>query len=234
MRYTFEISSIPIEVEHRNVKDLRLTVYPPDGKVRIAAPFGTVPETIRKFANTKIKWIEKHREKFLKNPANAKQKTGETLRNHSTVYIWGAAFELELVEHKGNSRVLVEDDRMLMYVRPLATKAKKMEILDRWYRRTLKEAAGELIKKWEAIIGVDVEKLYVRKMRAHWGSCNYERQTMRLNSELAKRKSECLEYVIVHEMLHIIEKSHNQKFYRLLNKYLPSWKTIRREMNSGN
>jgi predicted metal-dependent hydrolase len=120
-----------------------------------------------------------------------------------------------------------------MFVRPGSTKTQKQEFLDRWYRRILKEDAPGIIKKWEGRIGVEVKKLYVRKMKSHWGSCNCEKQTMRLNSELAKRKSECLEYVIVHEMLHIIEKGHNKNFYRLLNHYLPNWKIMRKEMKTS-
>ena len=228
MTYAFELASIPFEVEYRNVKTLRLTVYPPDGRVRIAAPPGTTPEFIRNFAVSKIKWIEKHRERFLNH-----SKLTSTLRNHSTVYVWGAAHELELIEHMGNSKVVIKEGRMLMYVRPDSTKVKKQEILDRWYRRVLKDAVSDVIRKWEGRIGVEVSKIYVRKMKTHWGSCNYEKQTLRLNSELAKRSPECLEYVIVHEMLHIIESGHNLNFYRLLTKYIPEWKSIRKKMNKG-
>jgi predicted metal-dependent hydrolase len=127
----------------------------------------------------------------------------------------------------------MEDGKMKMYVRPGSTKAKRQEFLDKWYGKILKDAVLPLIENWERTIGVEVKKLYVRKMKTHWGSCNGARQTIRLNSELAKRKPECLEYVVVHEMTHIIEKSHNRNFYSLLNKYYPAWKTIRKKMNSG-
>ena len=228
MTFAFELADISFDVEYRNVKTLRLTVYPPDGRVRIAAPPGAAPEFIRKFAASKIGWIEKHRERFLNH-----SKLIGSLRNHSTVYVWGKAYELELVERSGNPKIAIDGERMTMYVRPGSLKAKKQEFLDRWYRRILNEAAAVIIKKWEAPIGVEVKKLYIRKMKSHWGSCNYQKQTLRLNSELAKRSPECLEYVIVHEMLHIIEKGHNRNFYRLLNKYIPAWKTIRKKMNTG-
>jgi len=231
--HTFYLAAIPVEVEYSNVKTLRLTVYPPDGRVKIAAPPDAAPEFIRKFAASKIKWIEKHREKFLNHSAGLKPALTGSLRNHSTVYIWGVPHELELIERMGNSKITVEDGRMTMYVRPLSPKAKKQEILDRWYRRILKETASLAIKKWEAALGIEVRKLYIRKMKSHWGSCNYRKQTLRLNSELAKRSPEDLEYVIVHEMLHIIEKGHNRHFYDLLGKYIPAWKIIRKKMNSG-
>ena len=228
MTQYFQLGDISFEVAYRNVKTMRITVYPPDGRVRIAAPLGAVPEIIRKFAISKIGWIEKHRERFL----NHSKVTG-SLKNHSAVYVWGEALELILVERKGNPKILIEGNYMKMFVRPDSQKAKRQAFLDKWYRGILKEAAYPAIKKWESILGVKVKKLYVRKMKSHWGSCNYDKQTLRLNSELAKRKIECLEYVIVHEMLHIIERGHNRTFYRLLNKYIPSWKTIRKKMNTG-
>jgi len=230
--YSFILGTITVEVEYRAVKVMRLTVHPPDGRVRIAAPVGTLQENIKRFAASKIQWIEKHRIRFQNNAA-AKPPAAETLRNHSTVYVWGVPHELILVQRDGNAKIVVEDRRMIMYLRPLCPKAKMQEVFDRWYRRVLKEAAEGLIEKWAAIIGVEVKKLYIRKMKSHWGSCNYQRQTLRLNSELAKRNPEYLEYVVIHEILHIIEKGHNKNFYRLMNQYMPAWKTIRKKMNSG-
>ena len=149
------------------------------------------------------------------------------------MYVWGAPYELEIIERSGNPKIVLADAHMKFYVRPGSSKAKRQEYLDKWYSKLLKEAAPSVIEKWEAQIGVEVTKLYVQKMKTHWGSCNYARQTMRLNSELAKRNPDYLEYVVVHEMLHIIEKGHNKKFYRLLSKYIPGWKVIRKKMNSG-
>ena len=227
---TFELATIPIEAEFRNVKTLRLTVYPPDGRVRITAPIGTAPEAVKRFAASKIEWIKKHREKFLNQPLPPGPRITVPMRNHSTVYVWGIPYKLELIERSGNPKIVLDGNYLKMYSRPLSSIAKKREYLDRWYRRILKEAAMPVIKKWEAIIRVEVKKLYVRKMKTRWGSCNYRRQTLRLNSELAKRETECLEYVIVHEMLHIIERGHNRKFYRLLNQYVPEWKSIRAKL----
>jgi len=228
MPKTAEQTAITVEVEFRNVKTMRLTVYPPDGRVKIVSPLGTKSEDIKKFADSKIAWIQKHREKFLNH-----SKLTVSLKNHSTMFVWGDPFELEIIEQRGNPKIVLEGGNMKMYVRPDSTKAKRQEFLDKWYSNILKDAALPVIKEWEARIGVEVKKLYVRKMKTHWGSCNSTKQTLRLNSELAKRKRECLEYVIVHEMLHIVEKSHNRKFYSLLNKHLPEWKNIRKKMNSG-
>jgi predicted metal-dependent hydrolase len=228
MNYNFETASIPIEVEFRNVKTLRLTVYPPDGRVRIISPMGANREDIKKFAVSKIAWIQKQREKFLNH-----SKLTVSLKNHSTLFVWGDPWELEIIERKGNPKIVMEGGNMKMYVRPDSTKAKRQEFLDKWYGKILKDSALPLIESWKGTIGVEVKKLYVRKMKTHWGSCNGARQTIRLNSELAKRKRECLEYVVVHEMIHINEKSHNRNYYSLLNKYYPAWKIIRKKMNSG-
>ena len=228
MSISFYLAAIPCEAEYKNVKTMRLTVYPPDGRVRITAPSGTAPEIIKKFAASKIEWIEKHRQRFLNN-----SKVTGPLRNHSTVYVWGTALEVELIERQGNPKIIIDSPYIRIFVRPDSSKAKRLEFLDKWYRKTLKEKAPPIIQKWEAIMGVNVKKLYVRKMKSHWGSCNCARQTLRLNSELVKRSPDCLEYVIVHEMLHIIEKGHNRNFYRLLGQYIPEWKEIRKRMNSG-
>ena len=221
-------TAIPVEVEFRNVKTMRLTVYPPDGRVRIVSPTGINREDIRKFAASKFAWIQKQREKFLN-----RSKLTAPLKNHSTLFVWGEPWKLEIIERRGNPKIVFEDGKMKMYVRPDSTKEKIQEFLDKWYSRILKDLSIPLIEEWEKRTGVKVKKLFVRKMKTHWGSCNSTRQTLRLNSELAKRNRECLEYVIVHEMLHIIEKSHNRKFYSLLNKHLPAWKTIRKRMNAG-
>jgi predicted metal-dependent hydrolase len=228
MPKTAEQNVIPVEVEFRNVKTLRLTVYPPNGRVRIISPLGTKREDIKKFVDSKIAWIQKQREKFLNH-----SKLTVSIKNNSTMFVWGESWELEIIERKGSPKIALEGGNMKMYVRPDSTKAKRQEFLDKWYGNILKDAALPVIKEWEGRIGVEVKKLFVRKMKTHWGSCNSIRQTLRLNSELAKRKRECLEYVIVHEMLHIIEKSHNRHFYSLLNKYLPAWKIIRKKMNTG-
>ena len=238
MNYNFEIASIRFDVEFRKIKTSSLTVYPPnsqrpDGRVKIAAPIGTSKEYIRDFAVSKIKWIQEQRQKFQKRQAEKTRKTEGPLKNNSTVYLWGAAYNLEIIERDGHPKIATDSKNMKFFVRPDTSKVKRQEVFDKLYRRITKKAAEERIKKWESIIGVTVKKLFIRKMKTHWGSCNYQKQTLRLNSELAKRDPICLDYVIVHEMLHIIEKGHNQNYYRLLGKYFPDWKSIRKKMNSG-
>jgi predicted metal-dependent hydrolase len=233
MGYSFDLGAIRFELEFRKVKVMRLTVYPPDGEVKIFAPCGTAPEIIRKFAASKIDWVKKHREKFKSRKAEKKPAYNEPLRNHSTVFFWGEAYKLEIIERIGNSKIVIDGEIMKMYVRPGTTKAKKQEVLDRWFRRAINKAAPAIIEKREKQMGLEVKKLFIRKMKSHWGSCNCQKKTLRVNSELAKRSPEYLDYVIAHEMLHIVEKGHNRNFYRLLDKYLPEWKSIRKKLNAG-
>jgi predicted metal-dependent hydrolase len=225
---TFKLGEIPVSVEYKNVKTLRMTVYPLDGKVCISAPTDAPWEFIRSFAVSKISWIEKHQKNFRRN-ARAKNQ----FQPHEIYYIWGSAYKLELVERRGYPKVVLEENILRLYSRPDSSKEQKQTTLDNWYRKLLRETVPRFILKWEPIIGVTVKAVYLRKMKSHWGSCNYQKQTIRLNTELAKKPPECLEYVLVHEMIHIIEPSHNRDFYTLMNKYLPAWKLIRKKMNSG-
>jgi predicted metal-dependent hydrolase len=222
------LGEISIEVEYRQIKKLRITVYPPDGRVKIAAPLHTSPEYIRDFALSKRAWVEKHRTRFSRRAGY----NGD-LEKGGKVWVWGKTLELELVEKRGGPRISIDEDRFIMRLRPGTDREKRQGLLDQWYRNSLKESAPLLIKKWEPLLGVSVKALFVRKMKSHWGSCNQGRQTLRLNSELAKKDPRCLDYVILHEMIHIIEAGHNHNFYRILNRCMPDWKSIRKQMNRG-
>jgi predicted metal-dependent hydrolase len=230
-----QVGNYQIEVEYRQVKTLRMTIYPPgagdsppEGRIRVSAPLCTSRQFIQKFAASKADWIEKHRARFRKNPA------GSGLpRDRELFYIWGRPYRLELIERQGRPRIDAGGGRMLMFVRPGDGLEARRKLLDRWYRRLLKEAASRLVPPWAARIGVSVQRIYYRKMKSRWGSCNYTKKTIRLNTELAKRPPQCLEYVILHELVHILEPSHNRNFYQLMDKHLPAWKIIRRQMNRG-
>jgi predicted metal-dependent hydrolase len=225
---TFKLGNIPVTVEYKNIKTLRMTIYPPDGKVSISAPKTAAWEFIQSFAASKKTWIEKHQEKFRRN-----HKAKNSFQEHEIHHVWGLAYKLEHVERRGHPKIVLDDGVLRLHTQPGATKEQKQKTLDKWYRELLRKAAPRFIQKWEPLIGVTVKGIFLRKMKSHWGSCNYQKQTIRLNTELAKKPPECLEYVLVHEMIHILEPSHNRNFYRLMNKYLPSWKLIRKKMNTG-
>jgi len=225
---SLSVGTIKIHVEYKRIKLIRMTVYPPDGKVCIFAPLNTPDEAIRRFAESKLQWIEKHREKFRRNVA-----VKNSLKNNEIHFVWGLAHNLELVEKSGRPKIVQEENTLKMQVPPATPKAKKQQILDKWYHRRTQEAAPALVEKWEKITGISIEGIYYRKMKSHWGSCNSQKRTIRLNTELAKKPPICLEYVIIHEMLHVIEQHHNQNYYKLMDRYFPDWKSIRRKMNKG-
>ena len=225
---SFRLGAIPVTIEYKRVKAIRMTVYPPDGKVCISAPLNATDEAIRQFAESRIQWIEKHREKFRRN-TTAKN----SLKNNELHYVWGIAHRLEVIEKLGRSKVTQADNILKFQIPPGTPKSKKQEILDKWYHRQLQGAAPALVQKWEKITGISIKQIFYRKMKTHWGSCNPQKHSIRLNTELAKKPPICLEYVIIHEMLHVIEPHHNQKYYKLINKYFPNWKILRQKMNKG-
>jgi predicted metal-dependent hydrolase len=224
----FALGDIPISVEYKRIKNLRMTVYPPDGRVCISAPVNTPQDVIRNFAASKITWIEKHRTRYRRLP-----RVPNSFLDDEVHYVWGVAYRLALTEREGKPKITLSGETMRMSVRPCSTVADRQALLDKFYRNMTGKAAPLVIKKWEPVIGVTVKKLYLRKMKTHWGSCNHEKQTIRLNTELARKMPECLEFVVVHEMIHLLEPRHNKAFYRLMNTYVPSWKIIRKKMNSG-
>jgi predicted metal-dependent hydrolase len=230
MTEILQVGNQRIEVAYKPVKNLRLTVYPPDGRVKISAPGNMTADFIRRFAASKMAWIERQQNR-CRRLAALQEKAG--LEN--SLFIWGVPHRLVVLEQrgspKGSHRITAENGVLTIRVRPGADRKKQQAMLDIWRLKVLKEAAPALIEKWEGIIGVKTAAFFVRKMKSRWGSCNCARRTIRLNSELVKRSPECLEYVIVHELIHLIEPSHNRDFYRLLNRHLPAWKTIRRQMN---
>jgi predicted metal-dependent hydrolase len=183
---------------------------------------------IRHFAASRMAWIEKQQ-----NRCRLLAAVREKADLEKTQSVWGVPYRLTVIEKQGRPKVTAENGVLTLCVRPDTDRKKQQALLDAWRLTVLKETAPKLIEKWEGIIGVETAALYVRKMKSHWGSCNCIRRTIRLNSELVKRSPECLEYVIVHELIHLIEPAHNRNFYRLLNRYMPSWKTIRIQMNTG-
>jgi predicted metal-dependent hydrolase len=228
MTEILQVGSLRIEVTYKPVKNLRLTVYPPDGRVKVSAPRDMTADFIRHFAASRMTWIEKQQDRYRRLAALREKEDAENIQS-----VWGVPYRLTVIEKRGNPAVTAENGVLTLCVRPDTDRNRRQALLDAWRLKVLKETAPGLIEKWEGIIGVKTAALYVRKMKSHWGSCNCARRTVRLNSELVKRSPECLEYVIVHELIHLIEPAHNRNFYRLLNRYMPSWKAIRTRLNTG-
>jgi predicted metal-dependent hydrolase len=220
------IGKFTIEVEYRRVKTMRLTVYP-DGKIKIAAPNHAIHQDIEAFVSSKKTWIEKHQDKFQ----NRLPIQDPSFVSGEIHFVWGIPCTLEIVERIGHPKIMAKNGKLIMSIKPGTTKEQKIVLLDKYYRNLVAEAAPKFIEKWKKPINVEINKIFYRKMKSCWGSCNYTKQTLRFNTELAKKHPECLEYVVIHEMIHIHEASHNKHFYDLMNAFYPNWKRIRRKLN---
>lgn len=227
MSQILEVAGIEMEVEHKDIKNVHLSVYPPEGRVRIAAPKRMRMETIRVFVISKIDWIRQQK-------AILKSQERETPREYTereSHLLWGERYLLHLVEADTIPSITTKGKQLIMQVRPDTSIDKREELLASWYRERVRERAAELIVKWEPKLGVSVNQLFIQTMKTRWGGCKPERGNIRLNTELAKKPPVCLEYIVVHEMLHLIEPTHNDRFRSLLKKHLPTWKAARDLLN---
>ncbi|MBV5300600.1 MAG: M48 family metallopeptidase, partial [Methylococcales bacterium] len=174
-----------------------------------------------------LSWIKQKQKKF----ATQQRETPRDCIDRESHYVWGKRYLLKLIEHDERPKISLGHSELLLYVRPKTSTAQKQAIMDEWLREELKKALPPLIAKWEPVMGVQVKKFFVQKMKTRWGSCNYTKANVRFNSELAKKPIECLEYVVVHELVHLLEPSHNARFHRLMTQFLPHWKLIKDELN---
>jgi predicted metal-dependent hydrolase len=222
-----QLGDITVDVIRKDIKNIHLSVYPPTGRVRISAPSRMELETIRVFAVSKLGWIKRQQQKLLEQE---REEPREYLDRESH-YVWGKRYLLKVVEVDEPPSVELKHKWLRVQVRPGADEEKRKEILADWYRTQLKLEAPPLIAKWEQLMGVQVERFFVQRMKTKWGSCNHTAGTIRLNTELAKKPKECLEYIVVHEMAHLLEPTHNDRFIEIMNLFLPQWRAYRDELN---
>jgi predicted metal-dependent hydrolase len=220
------LDDIPVDVVRKNIRRLNLTVHPPLGAVRISAPLRMGMETILAFANSRLEWVRRQQKRVQEW---ARQAPPDVLDADGR-YVWGKRYELQVVEKDAAPRIELSEDRMVLCVRPGTGIRKQRAILDAWYRETTLQAIPALIEKWEPVMGVKVARFHVRKMRSRWGTCNTRSGHIRLNSELAKKPPECLEYVVAHELVHLLEPSHNQRFKALMGEFMPEWEAYRHQL----
>jgi len=222
------ISNIKIDVVRKDIKNIHLAVYPPTGRVRIAAPLRVNEEAVRLFAISKLGWIKRQQRNF----EGQERTSPREYKNRESHYFQGRRYLLNVLEADAPPKVVLRSKTYIdLYVRPGTPTAKRHEIMNEWYRKELKKMIPELIKKWEKRINLKVDEWQVKLMKTKWGSCNIEKSRIWLNLELAKKPIHCLEYIIVHEMLHLLERHHNEKFLSYLDTYLPNWKKIKAELN---
>ncbi len=227
MGETIHLGSLAVEVLRKGIKNIHLSVYPPIGRVKISAPSRMSLQTIRAYAISKLGWI---REQQKKMQAQERESEREYL-NRESHYVWGKRYLLKVIVHNESTGLEMDHRKLTFYVRPETSAARKEELVEEWYRERLKQAVPPLIAKWEPILGVKVGRLFIQRMKTKWGSCNPSSQNIRINTELARKPKECLEYIVVHEMTHLIEPTHNARFAALMDCYLPRWQIRRQTLN---
>ncbi|SFT96535.1 hypothetical protein SAMN04489724_3019 [Algoriphagus locisalis] len=225
------IADIPVELVRKDIANLHLAVYPPDGRVRLAAPRDVNEQTLELFVIAKIHWIRKQQRKFA---AQNRQSPRQYI-NRETHYFLGKKYLLRVHEdnpkYRAATLVIKTKTYMELYVRRGASVYTKGEVVKAWYRTELKKVLAELVPKWEKLLDVKSNEVTVKSMRTKWGSCNPDSGNILINLEMAKKPLDCIEYVVAHELVHLIERTHNQNFRAHLDKYIPNWKQIREELN---
>jgi predicted metal-dependent hydrolase len=222
-----QLGNITVDVVQKDIKNIHLSVYPPTGRVRISAPFRMDLDTIRVFAISKLSWIKKQQTKLR----NQEREAPREFLNWESHYFNGKRYLLKVIEHDVASRVELKHSKIELYVRPGTSKEKMQSLLNEWYRMKLKETVPLLIEKWEKKMHVKVNEFGIKKMKTKWGTCNREAKRIWLNLELVKKPAECLEYIVVHEMVHLKERNHNDRFISLINELMPKWHFYKEELN---
>ncbi len=216
-----------VEVVRKQIKNLHLGVYPPHGRVRVAAPLVVSDDAVRLAVIGKLGWIKRHRAKFEAQPRQSRRE----MVGGESHYFMGRRYRLRVIEHQGPGKVVMRSNFMELYVRPEISAEQREQVLQRWYREQLRSAIPPMLEKWQPVLGVQVDDWGIKKMKTKWGSCNTRARRIWLNLELAKKPAKCLEYIIVHEMAHLLEKHHNEQFLALMDKLMPQWRLYRAELN---
>jgi len=224
--YKITVSGVSIKVTKKKVKHLRIVAYPSSGEVRISSPVHLSFNEVKRFAESRSSWIQKH----LNNPDVVKTKDSGVYNSGTTHYLWGKPFTL-IVQESGQFGVQnIDSENVKLFVEPGSSQDIRERVLREWYRVRIKNEIPRLIKKWEPVMGVKVNDWGVKKMKTRWGTCNTSAKRIWLNLELAKREPEFLEYIVVHEMTHILERLHSRRFYSLMDRFMPDWRTIDKKL----
>jgi len=227
MATQIDLDEIVIDVVRKNIKNLHLRVYPPTGRVLISAPLRMSLNTIRLFAVSKLDWIRSRQKRMREWEIENRHE----YLDHESHYVWGMCYQLRLIVADAPPRAQLRGCELLLRVRPGSDETTRKAVAANWYRQILKEAIAPLIEAWEPRLDVKVSDFCVRQMKTRWGSCNTIARTIRFNTELAKKPKECLEYVVVHEMAHLLERTHGPKFLAVMDRFMPDWRDIREALN---
>lgn len=227
MTETIRLGDVEIAVTRKAVKHVHLSVHPPTGNVTLVAPTDTRLEVARAYAISKLGWIRDQQAKLL---AQARE-TPRQFVERETHYLWGRRYLLTVVERDEKPSVKQDHRRLTLTMRPGSTLEQREAVMGEWHRALLHAVVPALIEKWEAKLGVLVSCYYLQRMKTKWGGCNHRAGNIRLNTELVKKPKDLLEYVVVHEMLHLVEPTHSERFVALLEKHYPTWREARAELN---
>lgn len=227
MSETIRLGEIAIAVTRKDIKHVHLSVHPPNGRVTLVAPAGTRLEVARAYAVSKLGWI---RDQQARLHAQARE-TPRRFVTRESHYVWGKRYLLTVIEREQKPSVTMDHRRITLTVRPGSDQEKREAVMHDWHRRLLHEAVPRLIRKWEPRLQVKVAAYFLQRMKTKWGSCNHEARHIRLNTELVKKPKDLLEYVVVHEMAHLIAPTHSERFVALLNEHYPTWREARAELN---
>ncbi|WP_041718949.1 M48 family metallopeptidase [Desulfurivibrio alkaliphilus] len=222
------VAGFRVEVVRKDIKNLHLGVYPPHGRVRVAAPLVVSDEAVRLAVLDKLGWIKQRKAEFERQPRQSRRE----MVSGESHYFLGRRYRLRVHERPGPARVAVRGvDNLELFVRPGLSSEQREEILHRWYRAQLKELIPPLLEKWQDALGVEASDWGIKKMKTKWGSCTVAARRIWFNLELARKPVQCLEYIMVHELLHLLERHHNERFSELMNRHLPLWKNYRAMLN---
>ncbi len=227
MSETITLGDMEIQVTRKAIKNVHLSVHPPEGRVTLSAPTGTRLDVARAYAISRLGWIRQQQDKLRKQARDTPREFVE----RESHYLWGRRYLLTVNEQESKPFVSLDHKRIVLTVRPGSTHSKRAEVIHEWHKSLLHEFIPPLIKKWEKKLGVKVTGYFLQRMKTKWGSCNHKAGHIRLNTELVKKPKDLAEYVIVHEMVHLLEPTHNDRFVALLDKYYPTWREARAELN---
>jgi predicted metal-dependent hydrolase len=227
MRTQIYLGDISLDVVRKAIKNVHLSVHPPTGTIRIAAPSRMSLDSIRVFAIAKIDWIRRAQIKLSRQ----ERETPRDYIERESHYLWGHRYLLRVVESEDTPAIEIAHSRIVFQVKPEWSAARRDAFFEAWYRTQLKAAVPEVIARWEPLIDVEVKRFFVQRMRTQWGSCNARAGSIRLNTDLAKKPREHLEYIVVHEMVHLLEPTHNANFSARMDQLMPNWRLVRDELN---
>jgi predicted metal-dependent hydrolase len=223
------VAGIDVDVVYKEIKNLHIGVYPPMGRVRVAAPERLDDEQVRLAVVNRLPWIKRQREQLRA----AQRQTLREMVTGESHYVWGIRLRLKVIERPGRAHIEADGDRLLLYVPEGSSAERRRKLLDRWYRDQLRQVIPSVITKWEPRIRATVPKWSIRRMKTKWGSCNPETGHIWFNVELAKKHPDSLEYLALHEMTHLLERGHGERFGNLMDKNMPDWKARRGQLNQA-